>query len=214
MCFAYGRVGHRSDGCPLVICGPKEVYTTQQLEGRGKESRVVMHESIVEDGYGSWMVVKRKNTSPKQMKSVEPTLVSGTGSPSSVNPTRTSIGKSEAHTPVGGPIISFNGNNVGHKGNKENTSGCNIAGSQIESKETTVNNHMGLEACVQTKPKDKMTSELSYPPRKGLTKHGRDRSFRPKKEKKEIKILSQGVAHPKSKQTFTKSLSVGRYGRT
>lgn len=146
MCFACGRAGHRRDGCPHVIRGPEEVNTTQQLKGKGKESRVEVHDSTDEDGYGPWMVVKRKKTSPKQTKSVEPTLVGGFGSPSSVNPTRTSMGKSEAHTFVGGPRIFDNGNNVGHEGNKEKTSVCNIADSQIKSKGTCANGHMGLEA--------------------------------------------------------------------
>jgi len=135
------------------------------------------------------MVVKRKKTSPKQTKLVEPTLVRRFGSPSLVSPTRTSMGKSEAHTPVGGPRISFNWNNMRHEGNKEKTSACNIASSQIESKGTCANDYMGLEACAQSEPKDNMASGLSNPPEKGLTKHSRDRSFLPKKEKK-IKILS------------------------
>ncbi|KAK9999219.1 hypothetical protein SO802_018822 [Lithocarpus litseifolius] len=139
LCFACGRVGHRNDGCPHVIRGPEEGNSAKQVEGKGKDSRVEVHESTEEDGYGPWMVVKRKKTSPKQMKSVEPTLVRRSGSPSLVSPTRTIMGKSEAHTPVGGPSISFNGNNVRHEGlegNKEKTSACIIADRQ-KSKQTS-----------------------------------------------------------------------------
>lgn len=68
LCFGCDRVGHRRDGCPYVVCGPKKVGSDQRYEEARRDAQEMVCGDAKEDGYGPWMLVGRRKAGPRQMK--------------------------------------------------------------------------------------------------------------------------------------------------